>query len=120
MQLRITGDINQGSGVETFLYKVSSTTSQHFRGKDYGAGQIKVGIVLMCRDPHLNFKQRIRFAKKENTLYVDIMIDLNQMLKCTQEQRNSIISREIIRDVSSTLPREKKSIYFLAFSSTGL
>ncbi|MBF4518710.1 hypothetical protein IRZ71_20330 [Flavobacterium sp. ANB] len=45
----------------------------HF--KNYGSDLSDIGIVLMCRSPEYNFKQRIRMSKKDKTLNIDIMLD---------------------------------------------
>ena len=43
-----------------------------FYSKYYGADLDDIFIVLMCRQPEHNFKQRIRYKKKEKALYMDI------------------------------------------------
>ena len=45
----------------------------HF--KNYGNDLVDVGIILMCRNPEYNFKQRIRMDRKNKILYIDLMLD---------------------------------------------
>lgn len=48
----------------------------------------------MCRDPRWNFKQRIRFVKKENCLYMDLMFDWNTMVNADQKTRKQIAAKK--------------------------
>ena len=94
MNLRITCDANSESGVGIIIDEISGPTRKHFLPKAYGDGLKGIVIVLMCRNPDLNFKQRIRFSKKDKTLYMDVMLDLKQMIRAAhQDRKRTIINR---------------------------
>jgi hypothetical protein len=99
MQLRITGDVNAESGVGQVIDEISGPTRRHFVPKDYGDGLSGVGVVLMCRNPELNFTRRLRFARKEKTVYMDVMLDLTQMRQATHEVRKRIICERLIEEI---------------------
>jgi hypothetical protein len=80
MHFRITADSNQESGVGDVVTEMSGPTRQHFFPRDYGRGLLRLGVMLMCRAPHLNFKRRVRFFKKDQTLYMDLRLYLLDMI----------------------------------------
>jgi hypothetical protein len=87
MHFRITSDVNKESGVGEVVRELSGPTRKHFVSRDYGSGLPFMGVVLMCRDPALDFKRRIRFAKKDRTLYMDVMLHLPDMISLPHEGR---------------------------------
>ena len=91
MHLQITSDANEESGVGSVIDEMSGPTKKHFISKEYGKGLDGIVIVLMCRNPDLDFKQRIRFSKKEKMLYMDLMLDLAQMIQITDKERNQAV-----------------------------
>ena len=60
----------------------------------------------MCRHPERNFKQRIRFAKKEKTLFMDIMLDLEQMRQAEHKDRKRIIAERVVDEVPIVLRKQ--------------
>jgi len=106
MDLFITSDANAESGLGEVVYRISGPTRKHFAAKDYGASLHGVGVVLMCRNPALKFKQRIKFVKKEKTLYLDIMLDLDQMRVATPEERQQIVIQRILKEVPEIIARK--------------
>jgi hypothetical protein len=103
MHLRITCDANEESGVGQVVFKISGPTRRQFASKNYGIGLAGVGVVLMCRDPELNFKRRIRLARKEKKLFMDIMLDLAQMREADQEKRTRIIRERLAEEVPTVV-----------------
>ena len=99
---RITGDFNSESRVDECLDE-SGPTEDYFASREYGAGLFGIGVVLMCRNPELNFKRRIRFDRKDKKLYMDVMLDLPQMLQATPEVRKKIIAARLMRLVCPAL-----------------
>jgi hypothetical protein len=65
-------------------------------GQDLSGGII---VVLMCRDPDLKFKQRIRFSKKPQRLYMDIMLSLPEFISATHAQRRQILAARLTDDI---------------------
>lgn len=103
MHIRITSDANDESGVGEVVDELSGPTRRHFSPKDYGSGLIGVVVVLMCRDPSLNFKRRVRFARKEKKLYMDVMLDLAYLVNVDHENRKKTIIERVLSEVPTTL-----------------
>lgn len=82
-------------------------TFDFFYLKNYGADLTDIFIVLMCRHTEYNFKQRIRFVKKEKALYMDIMLDFDLFMKITQPERNKIVMDKLIEEVPTIISKYK-------------
>jgi len=105
MHVRVTGDTNAESGVGEIVGEVSGPLRQYFLARDYGEGLLGVVVVLMCRDPQLKFKQRIRLSKKEKKLYMDIMLESEEMTQLSTDSRRRAISERITTEVPQILAR---------------
>lgn len=103
MHLRITGDINAESGVAEVVYEISGPAATYFKANNYGGGLLGLVVVLMCRDPEINFKRRIRFSKKDKKLYMDIMLNLEQLKNAVHEIRKKTIAERIADEVPIVL-----------------
>jgi hypothetical protein len=99
MHLRITGDTNEESGVGRVIDDISGPTRKRFLQASYGDALLGIVIVLMCRDPQLNFKQRIRRSTKEKKLYIDIMLSLDQMRPLDHQERGRVIAERLLAEV---------------------
>ncbi|MDB4904018.1 MAG: hypothetical protein JWQ63_3299 [Mucilaginibacter sp.] len=78
MRVFITCDANWEAKIDKVLNILSETGYKAvFERRDYGTTIDGIGIVLMCRDPSLKFKQRIRYSRKDRTIYMDIMLNFN-------------------------------------------
>lgn len=60
-----------------------------FAARDYGPQLTSLVVILMCRDPELNFRRRVRLDRKTSTLYLDIMLDLSEMRSLGHAGRRS-------------------------------
>jgi hypothetical protein len=105
MYLLITGDTDEESGVGEIIDSVSGPTTEHFAIEDYGVGSIDIVIVLMCQDPALNLKRRVRLSKKDNTLYMDIMLDLPTMKGAIPKKRQQLVFKKIHDDLKESIAR---------------
>lgn len=103
MGLVISCDANAESGVGKVVEQISGATEVYFKAKYYGTGLLAVCVVLMCRNPELNFKRRIRFSKKEKILYMDIMLDLAQMRMAEHQSRRRLIIERLADEVPAVL-----------------
>ena len=83
--------------------EISGPTRKYFVVKDNGAGLAGVVIVLICRDPNLHLKRRIRFATKKKTIYMDTMLDLPVMKAALPAERKRIIAQQLSHDVAEVL-----------------
>jgi hypothetical protein len=103
MHLRITSDANAASGVGRVVDEISGPTRRYFASKDYGVGLLGVAVVLMCRNPELNFQRRLSFARKEKTVFMDVMLDLEQMRQAGHECRRRIVLERLVQDIPAAL-----------------
>lgn len=105
MRIIITGDSTEGDGVSEVLYEISSLTERRFRRNNYGVGLLGLCVVLMCRDQEYKFKRRIRLARKEKHLYMDVMLDLERMRKARRKTRRNVIMNRLLVEVPEVLQR---------------
>ena len=99
MLISITSDSNKESGVGEVVDEISGPT------KKYGVGLLGIGVVLMCRNPDLNFKRRVRFSKKEKILSMDIMLALDQAKQFVHKEKKNMIVDRILVEVPAVLQK---------------
>ena len=87
MRVFVTSDSAGGTGVGEACDSISEQIAVEFKAKTFGPGLSEVAIVLMCRDPGYGFKQRVRHAKAERILYLDVMLDWDEMLRAGPRRR---------------------------------
>lgn len=107
MKLFITSDSNTESGVGEATRGLAQALADYFANRRYNDSDLEIAICLMCRDPRWNFKQRIRFVKKENCLYMDIMLDLDVMKYAERSHRKEIIGSKIVSEVPEIIAKKK-------------
>src|SRR6266567_5212704 len=106
MDLDITADIDEASGVGEVLISLwRAGYKRYFEARDYGSGLAAVGVVLMCANPELDFKRRLRFVKKDKILYMDIMLKLGEMKRASPTNRRKIIAQRIATEIPENLSR---------------
>jgi hypothetical protein len=74
---------------------------------DYGQGLSSVVVVLNCQDPELGLNQRVRLTKATNTLYIDIMLDLQLFVRATHIERRQEIYEQVIGQVGDVLKKRR-------------
>ena len=108
MDFRITCDSNSETKVDKVLDSLSDVGYVgFFKEQNYGNSLDAIFLVLMCRDPQYNFKQRIRLAKKEKCLYMDIMLDYKQFIKIDQKERERIVVGKLIAEIAPIIRKYK-------------
>ena len=107
MHLRITGDISFASGVGEVIEGLSGPMREHFATRDYGGGLRGIVVCLMCRGQDLKFKRRIRLSKKERFLYMDVMLDLDEMRSLTKQSRFEIVVRRLKTEIPAIFNKYK-------------
>ena len=105
MRVRITSDANAESGIGPIVDEISGPTRRYFAPKDYGVGLLGLGIVLMCRDPKLNFRRRLRFDRKERVVFFDIMLDLKELRNADHKRRKQIVLERIAVEAPEVLKK---------------
>lgn len=108
MKLTIVSDAHWESRLDEVLDELySKGLRQHFEEKDYGPGLVGLGVVLMCRNPSLDFQRRVRLSKAKKMLYMDIMLDLPTMKNAQPEERKRIIADRLALEVPTELSRRR-------------
>lgn len=108
MILFITSDTSWEARIEKVLDKLQdSGVKSYFEKKNYGESLKGINIILMCRNPDLKFKQRIRFIKKEKELYIDIMLDLNQFKQIDLKEKEKIIADKFTDEIPAIVAKYK-------------
>ena len=115
MRLFLTCDSFWEAKVDKVLDALYQTGyKRFFDEQNYGTSLDCVAVVLMCQNPNLNLKQRIRLSKKEKTLYLDIMLDLSHFLEIAQNEREKIIVDKLIAEIPSIITKYKLEDFNLA------
>jgi hypothetical protein len=100
MRFNILSDADWEARVDFVLDHFSGLGYRSFfEEKDYGPGVAGMTVVCMCQDPGLDLKRRVRFSKKEKKLYMDVMLNLDEMKAASPDQRKKILVREILEGV---------------------
>ncbi|WP_295794145.1 hypothetical protein [Mucilaginibacter sp.] len=108
MRFNILCDADWESGIDKVLSALSGFGYRRiFDEKDYGSSIDGITIILMCKNPEFNFKQRIKHSKKEKKVYMDIMFDLYQFSKIEQKEREKIVAQRLISEVPSIIGKYK-------------
>ncbi|HET6983762.1 MAG TPA: hypothetical protein VFI53_16580 [Myxococcaceae bacterium] len=87
MRVFVTSDSAAGTGVGEASGSICEKMEKEFKPKTFGPGLSEVVIVLMCRDPEYGFKQRVRHSRAERILYLDVMLDWDEMLRAGPKRR---------------------------------
>jgi hypothetical protein len=97
----VTSDSVAGTGVGEVCVAISEQMGVEFKPKTFGSGLGEVVIVLMCRDPAYGFKQRVRHAKAERILYLDVMLDWDEMLRAGPGRQMAVLDamKRTVREV---------------------
>ena len=106
MLVVVSSDSDGRTGVLEAKHSFSDEIEAFFKPRSYGAGLNGVGIVLMCRDPRHEFKQRVRLSKAEKILDLDVMLDWNEMIHAGSS-RKAVILRTLRQTVRDVLERRK-------------
>jgi hypothetical protein len=104
MKFNLLSDANWDSRVGQAVGELLTRESRiFFEERDYGAGLVGIVVVFMCRDPNIKFKRRIRFVRKTKAIYMDIMLDFNQMKPATDEFRRRVVAERLLDEVPAVL-----------------
>jgi hypothetical protein len=108
MKLFITCDFYWETKIDKVLFALDDTGYESFFEKqNYGSSLESISIVLMCQDPSLNLKKRVRYSKKDKHLYMDIMLDTNDFINVGQQIRNKIVAENISSQVIPIIVKYK-------------
>lgn len=74
---------------------------------DYGPGLSKLTLAAICRDPALEFKQRVRLVTATRTLYIDVMLDLPFFVKAKHRERRATLYEQLMTQVRKVLEKRR-------------
>jgi len=121
MRFLITCDSDWEAKIDKVLDALYDTGCKEFFDKqNYGSSLDCVAVVLMCQNPALNLRRRIRQSKKEKTIYLDIMLDLNQFLRINQKERNRIVAEKLVAEVPPIIAKYKLGDFNLSMFKSHL
>lgn len=115
MRLLLTCDAEWESRVDKVLRDlVDSNYEERFASRDYGCGLNCIAVTFVCRDPDLNFAQRVEFRTEkslfgeENILYMDIVLNLDIMTAfalANLDSRKQVMVQQMRQEVPKILSR---------------
>jgi len=102
----MTSDAHSGVKIREIvrIFKMNNLKNQ-FNDKDYGIDIKLIAFFLICRDSKLNLKQRIRFDKKEKTLDIDIMLNLDLFRKIQSREKFEIVRDKLKIDTQKAIDK---------------
>jgi len=109
MDFFITCDVNWETKVDKTRDAIIDITGYEafFKKRSYGNSIFGICVVLMCRNPSLNFKQRIRYLKEKRQIYFDIMLDYDVFVHAEQNDRNTLAARKLIEEIPLIIAKYK-------------
>jgi len=108
MKFFLTCDIDWESKVDkVHSALVDHKYRQYFAARDYGAGVSEVAVILMCQNPELGLKPRLRFSKKTKVLSMDVMLDLPSLIGIEMEERQRIVANRMLEDIPKNVLKYK-------------
>jgi hypothetical protein len=118
MRFGVSCDANIESGFDKVMFGMNKAFHVFFGDRFYDDSGIEMFVVLMCRDPRWNFKQRIRFEKKRNCLYMDLMFNLPTMERADMSMRKKIVAEKMIDEIPQIIAKYKfKGFDLMKFSA---
>ena len=106
MKLNILCDANSESRVAEALSALPVLELRNYVAEqDYGNGLSFLLIGIICRDPELGLRPRIRFTKKDKTLSMDVMLHLPDMMALDDLGRTRVIAQRLSDEVPAVISR---------------
>lgn len=112
----VTGNVDEQSGINDVLCMISTSIHHSFIDNQYGCESLQnLSLVLICRDPRLNFKQKIRLRKADKCLEIDIMLHLPDIIRMSEGERYSHVAKKLIVEIPEIIQKyinNKKAVGF--------
>ena len=106
MKLWITADASWESRTDRITNELVRNES-YFAEKFYGKAIERISLILMCRDPALNFQRRTKYYKSKKEFYTDIMLDYEEMVQASMLERMAIAAHQISLQLEEALASKK-------------
>jgi hypothetical protein len=112
--MRIAADYNWESKLDHAMKPLSLGTL--FEHRDYGADLTALCVVVMCRSE--DFKRRVRYARSEKVLYLDVMLTISDFVSASHAERRQRLAHALKNDVIAELEKRRfKQFDLAAFAS---
>ena len=112
MLIRIAADYNWESKLDLAMKPLS--LGALFERRNYGADLVGLCVVVMCRSEDLAFRRRIRYARSENVLYLDVMLTLSDFVGASHAERRQRLAYALKNDVIAELQKRRLRQFDLA------
>jgi hypothetical protein len=100
MRFNILADFYWEAKIDKVIFAFNDTGYRDFfEERNYGTSVDRIGIIFMCQPLNYKLKQRIRFTKNNRTLYLDIMLNLDEFIRIDQQERNKIATNKLLTEV---------------------
>jgi hypothetical protein len=119
MKIFLSGDVDWKSRVDTICLELAKIDEvPFFAGRPYGSRLQKVGVILVCHNEELGLKQRVRLDRKNRVLYMDVMLDFNEMKTASQQERRRIVATRLVDEVSRVVSKYASNEFNAAMFSS--
>lgn len=116
MLMRIVADYNWESKLDHAMKPLS--LGALFEHRNYGVDLAGLCVVVMCRSEDLAFGRRVRYARSEKTLYLDVMLKLSDFVGASHAERRQRLAHALKNDVIAELEKRKfRQFDLVAFAS---
>ena len=112
MKISVLGDFNWESKLDHTMRPLD--LKPFFISRDYGPDVQSLLIGLMSRSSYLNLRQRVRYSKADATFSVDVMLNLEQFVAASHQQRRELLASALVADVPAALSKRRFKQFDLA------
>lgn len=114
MEIFLTCDAHWESGVENIIDDFYDNNLENtFALKQYGEYLNRISIILICQNPVLNLKQRLKYSKRDQNIYIDIILNLNEFQRITDSEKKQIIKKKMLQEIPNAIRKFKVSDFNL-------
>jgi hypothetical protein len=92
MKIGDSADIYEDSGINPLLNEME--LEKYFLAKSYGNNEVSLFFVINCLK--FDVKNRIRFSKKDNCLYWDVILDYEVVKNAEVKKKKMLLASSII------------------------
>ena len=104
MNVNLLADMNWESKLDHAMRVVDFSS---LIDADYGPGLSKLTLAAICRDPALEFKQRVRLVTATRTLCIDVMLDLPFFVKAKHLESRATLYEQLMTQVRKILEKRR-------------
>lgn len=104
MEISNSADIYEDSGIKSLIHEMN--IHNYFHNKDYGNNEVKIFFVVNCLLSHIE-ERRPKFDNTDKTLYLDIMLDYENIKRVSLKEKKIILANSVI-SLFNVLDKYKK------------